>query len=109
MNRFYNTSLYYKDGVRRCLFCDEVIKSETDFYDSRDYEDFYPCHCENAIKEQKLIEAFKKSQSDLKNLREEAKRNNEFVRKTEAIQKKIDELQSSKNVMEIKIEYGPDA
>ena len=109
MTKFYNTSLYYKDGVHRCLFCDEVLKKETEFWDQRDYEDFYPCHCEDAIKEQNLIETIAKSQSDLKNLRENARRNNEFVRKTEAIQKKIDELQSSKHAMEVKIEYGPDA
>ena len=104
MKQKYTTSHYvveHSDPI--CIYCNKPIKKVTDFYDERECDDYWPCNCHDAAEEQRLVFLISSTKSTLDKLQREAHNKNEFVQKKIQFEKRIEEIESAKRSMNLKI------
>jgi hypothetical protein len=92
---YYNTSSIEYEYARRCLFCDGEIKVVTHHWDEREYDDYYPCTCYGAIKEQELIAALAKAKNDIKQHIANAKNANSKIQSKKLTEDEIEKIKNS--------------
>lgn len=106
MKSLYNTSSYQieREYVSHiCIYCNKPINKVVDFIDERDSDDYYPCTCTGALEEKRLIELIKSSKFELEKLQKNAINKNEFVLKKLQFDKKIEEIESAKRALNLRI------